>query len=353
MPRNITADDQYRIRQPSSCVISPDGKSIAVVITHSERESLKQKSHIWLVPTSGEEPRQYTRGTGSDRNPRFSPDGGLLAFISSRSGKSEIWTMPTDGGEARQLTELAGTISEIAFSPDGRKLAAIFTPQDEEAKEREQKKKQGKPGHESPKVRVLDRIQYKFDGSGFLPKGRPHLWIVDVKSGRARQLTTDERYEEFSPVFSPDGKSIYFNSNRTKDPDLDLMRVDIWRIPVRGGEIERIRTFDGPATNFSISPDGRWVTFLGTEDPDAGWGLKHTKAWLAPANGGRPTELTSRLDRSCWNLTISDTFGIAPTDAPVWSPDSQWVYFVVSTEGFDGNLLEYFGFTVKITVLSC
>ncbi|MBD3161931.1 MAG: prolyl oligopeptidase family serine peptidase [Candidatus Eisenbacteria bacterium] len=333
MPRPIEAEDLYRIQQPSTCRVSPDGTSVAVVVTQPDRKTLKNRSTIWMVPTDGGKARPFTRSEKSDHTPRFSPDGRTLAFLSSRSGKSEIWTIPVSGGEAEQRTTLEGTVTDLAFSPDGRRIAFTFKPTDEEAREREKMKKRGEPGHESPRVRVIERVFYKLDGAGFLPKGRAHLWVLDLETGRTRQLVSDPRYEEMRPVFSPDGRWIYFSSNRSADPDLDLLRIDIWRVPTRGGEIEKIRTFAGPSDAFSLSPDGRWLAFLGTPDPDAAWGQKHTKLWLVPATGGRPVELTERLDRTCENTTISDTFGIGPTDPPAWSPDGSWIYFAVSNEG--------------------
>lgn len=336
MPRKrmpVQADDIYKIQQPSTCRLSPDRKHLAVVVAQPDKETLKNLSNIWMVPTDGGEPRPFTRGKGGDGNPRFSPDGKSLAFLSARSGKTEVWTMPTDGGEARQLTKLGGMIADFAFSPDGRKIAVIHVPQDPDAKEREEKKKRGEPGAEAPRVRAITRLVYKIDGMGFLPQGRWHIWIVDVETGKAKQLTADDRYDEFSPVWSKDGRWIYFLSNRTTNPDFDLERVFLWRVRVRGGEVERVRTFDGPSGAHSLSPDGKWIAFLGHDDADAPWNTRHTKIWLVPAEGGRPVELAPDLDRGCENSTINDTFGTGSTPPPVWSPDSEWVYFVVSSEG--------------------
>ena len=134
-------------------------------------------------------------------------------------------------------------------------------------------------------MRAITRLFYKLDGAGFIPKGRLHIWIVDVETGKAKQLTADDRYDESSPAWSPDGRWIYFNSNRTADPDFDLERVFIWRIRARGGDVERIRTFDGPSTGFSISPDGKWIAFLGHDDADAPWNTRHTKLWLVRLSG--------------------------------------------------------------------
>ncbi len=350
----IRPEDIYEIRQPFQCRLAPGGDRLVTAVSQPDRKLLKNLSHLWMLrldarspgkpavsaarrsPASEDGPSPacaFTQGNHNEQNPRWSPDGRRIGFLSNRSGKGELWIIPSDGGEAHQLTRLEGNVSDFTWSPDGRRLAVIFTAQDPEAKEREEKKKRGDPGSEAPRVREIRRLFYKLDGTGFLPVGRSHLWIVDAETGRARQLTSDERYDEGEPRFSPDGKGIIFSSNRSRDPDLLFQRVDLWRIPARGGAIEKIRTFDGPSVTPSISPDGQWIAFTGTPDPDAPWNQHHVKLWLVPAAGGRPIELTERLDRSCELSTISDTFGLAGAPPPIWSPDSAWIYFGVTNEG--------------------
>ncbi|MCE9581663.1 MAG: S9 family peptidase, partial [Planctomycetes bacterium] len=237
------------------------------------------------------------------------------------------------GGEARQLTKLGGSVEDFEWSPNGKKLAVIFTKHDDDAKKREEMKKRGEPGSDSPCVREVSRLFYKLDGAGFLPQNRSHLWVVDVGTGKGRQLVKDDKYSEGDAVWSPDGRSIFFVSNRGADPERDFERNDIWRIAAGGGKLVKIRKFAGGASNLSVSPDGKWIAFLGQPDPDAPWNSKHTKVWLIPATGGKPVELSSGLDRSCSNSSISDTFGIPPTPRPSWSPDSRQVAWVLVSEG--------------------
>ncbi|MBI2922743.1 MAG: S9 family peptidase [Planctomycetes bacterium] len=331
----IRPDDIFRLRQPFACRLSPGGDRVLTVVSQPDREQLKNVAHLWVVGVGGNPlpPRQFTHGKHSESNPRWSPDGKSLAFLSGRSGKGEIWTIPADGGEARQLTKLGGSVTDFEWSPNGKKIVASFTPQDADAKEREEKKKKGEPGADSPTVRNISRLFYKLDGAGFLPQGKTHLWLVDAGTGKAKQLTKDDDFSEGNARFSPDGRSIVFLSNRTSDPDRFMDRVDLWRIPARGGRPQKIRKFDGPAHDFSFSPDGRWIAFTGTPEPDAPWNSRHTKLWLIPAAGGRPVELTKGLDRSCENSAINDTFGIPPTPPPSWSPDGRWIAFVVVNEG--------------------
>jgi dipeptidyl aminopeptidase/acylaminoacyl peptidase len=338
MPRRtpIRPEDIYEIHVPTDCQLSPDGRRVATAVARADRDQLKNTTHLWIAEVGGaREPScaQFTQGKHSERMPRWSSDGKTIAFLSTRSERTELWIMPADGGEGRQLTKLEGVIGEFAWSPDGRKLVAAFTARDLEVKEREARKKRGEPGAEAPLVRVVGRLSYKLDGSGFLPQSRTHLFIIDAVTGKARRLTGGNEFSEGEPCFSPDGKWVYFTSNRTADPDRFADREDIWRIPARGGVLEKIRTFGGPAGEPSISPDGRWIAFLGKKDADEPWNQRHTKLWVTPTAGGRPVCLTERLDRTCRNTTISDTAGTGGSSLAVWSPDSRQVYFLVSNEG--------------------
>jgi Tol biopolymer transport system component len=86
----ITFDDLTKIHRISDPQVSPDGKWIAYVQGTVDMEANKTVRHIWLIPTEGGEPRQLTRGEGSDTRPRWCPHGKELAFMSTRGGKSQI-----------------------------------------------------------------------------------------------------------------------------------------------------------------------------------------------------------------------------------------------------------------------
>src|SRR5271169_3470679 len=102
----ITYEDLAKVQRIADPQLSPDGKWIAYEVTVVDLAANKKVSHIWVVSAEGGEPRQLTRGDGSDTRPRWSPDGKSLAFISTRGGSSQVWILPLNGGDAWPLTSL-------------------------------------------------------------------------------------------------------------------------------------------------------------------------------------------------------------------------------------------------------
>ncbi len=272
--RLITAEDLYRIELLFEPRLSPDGKHVIYRIQRVERKTEKKFSNLWLVPVEGGAPRQFTHGDQSDTSPRWSPDGKIIAFLSNRSNKdkpAQIFLIPFDGGEARKLTSIEGEIGEISWSPDGRKLLCTVRKTDADVLEREKDEQKKKLG---VVARHYDRLFYKLDGYGYLPKERTHIWIIDVRTGKGRQITDHPVWDEVNPAFSPDGQSIAFLSNRTADPDQEELD-DLFLQPVSGGEARKLKTPEGAKWYPSFSPDGKWIAFFGVEGKGFGYSYKN------------------------------------------------------------------------------
>jgi dipeptidyl aminopeptidase/acylaminoacyl peptidase len=323
--RKMSAEDLLKLKFVNYVVMSPDESGVMFTASAASDDKKKYFSHIYMINIDGSDLRQYTSGEVADSNPVFSPDGKWIVFTSKRGEKKGIYRMPTGGGEAKLLVDKDGSYSELSVSPDSRKILCIFTKADDVPKGKDGKK-------EEPVCRHITRLFYKLDNSGYLPKDRGHVFIYDIETGEGTQIGRMKNGER-SPVWFPNGRHIAFISNTQRDPDREMLKDDIFVISAKGGKPRKLLKPEGEAVCLSVSPDGKFIAFVGQDDPNDAWGVKNLHVWKVPVSGGRAIDLTSKLDRMALDLTISDTGESDGLMTPHWSPDGRKLYFLMSDSG--------------------
>src|SRR5262245_25235421 len=205
--RTLTLDDLGRMKDVRDPQCSPDGKSVAFVVSTTDVKEDKSSSHIWQVGIDGRGERQVTASQESESSPRFSPDGKYLSFTSSRPGKArgnQVWLLDRSGGEAMQLTEVKGRLSAYEWSPDSKRLALVVGDPDPDAETNAPGEGTtgggggaatgsagGGRGGRVPKPIVIDRYKYKQDGQGYLLSGRhSYVYLFDIATKKLDRLTT-------------------------------------------------------------------------------------------------------------------------------------------------------------------
>jgi Tol biopolymer transport system component/predicted Ser/Thr protein kinase len=191
--------------------ISPDGKWVVYA----------KQGDLFLQSVTGQTAINLTNDAHGNAMPAFSPDGEQIAFRSSRNGGG-IFVMGRTGESVRRVTEQGWY---PAWLPDARHLVISTN---------------GPPGPES------------------VPVNRADLLTVDVTTGETRPLVTG--YYASQPRVSPHGQRVAYWALRTDMPDKN--NRDIWTVPVGGGTA--VRVTDHPANDWNPvwAPDGRWLYFL-------------------------------------------------------------------------------------------
>jgi dipeptidyl aminopeptidase/acylaminoacyl peptidase len=321
--RNLAIDDLFQIKDVAEAQVSPEGKWVAYTVGSTNLKEEKSEGQIWMVPTAGGDPAPMTAKGSSASHPRWSPDGGYLAFLSARGeSKTQVWLLDRNGGDSQQLTEVRQGVQSYEWSPDGRKLLLLIkdpSPEDlAAAKDEEQGVKPARPRTQPPWV--IDRLQTKRDYEGYLDRRRTHLYVFDVAQKKLAQITSGD-YDDTQPAWSPDGRFIAFVSNRDKEPDATF-NTDLWLVaadnPDQGKTMIRLTHNPGEDEQPAWSPDGKWITYITTTSPELIWyGIRQLA--IVSAQGGAPQLLTKKLDRNVGN--------------PRFAPDGKSIYFIWEDSG--------------------
>jgi dipeptidyl aminopeptidase/acylaminoacyl peptidase len=262
--RGVTPEDYLSFKFVGDPHLSPDGKSVAYVLTVIDQKKNRRESSIWIVPADGSvAPRRLTADNSSSNSPRWSPDGKTLAFLSARSTdsspsetpKSQIYLLSmSGGGEGVALTKLKNSVQSYQWSPDGTRIVLVSSsgPLDGIA-----------PADRKSDVRHYTHIQYKFNDTGWYDDKRRHLWVVNVASGETKQLTDGQDWNDLDPQWSPDGTRIAFVSNRTGKAYDDDHDTDVWTVAAAGGPLSKISDHAFEDENPRWSPDGSQILFTG------------------------------------------------------------------------------------------
>ena len=263
-----------------------------------------------------------TTGPGEDTEAAWSPNGRQIAFQSDRSGTLGLYVLDTSTAETRPLVTHPGHACFPAWSPDGRWIVYSYA---------------------------------HFTATGF--EGQPNgynLFLVPTEGGEPRRLT-EGLHRDYCPAFAPDGKTIWFCSDRDRRKDDNA--VGLYTIRVDGGDPVQVcgqagrdRAFCEPC----LSPDGRtlvcsrlrgfrdnWTIHLASLDNPADTvpltdprGAFYSPQW---SPGGATLACTGfEAGNPGWGVYLIDArtarrlrvvCGPGNSRSPVWSPDGRQLVF--------------------------
>ncbi|MFN4182249.1 MAG: DPP IV N-terminal domain-containing protein, partial [bacterium] len=331
--RFIQAEDLFQFRFVASPQISPDGEKVIVPVKVIDSGKNRYLSHLWMIDVKMAETQQFTFGEVLDSSPLWSPDGKYLAFLRTdlREKQTQVWLIPAYGGEARQLTHWEeGSIGELSWSPDGKRLVCSFRRVHPDWT-KEARKKREQEGKSHP-PRIITRIHFRLEGLGFKDLFQ-HIYLIDAHTGETKKIT-DGNYEDFSPCFSPDGKWVFFLSNRSDDPENKPYEVDIWQVSLDGKKLRKIPTPAGYKSHLSFSSNGKWLAYIGVETREDPWMPRNARIYAVELQSGIIRCLSEAVDRYVGNVTLTDMReAFTGGENLVWSEGGDCIYALVSDRG--------------------
>ncbi len=311
-PNRLTIElflDWEMVRAPQ---VSPDGKQIVYSRRWTDKVNDKYEDEIWIMDADGGRNRFLVKGTG----PAWSPDGKRIAYIApGQPTGAQIFLKWIDAPGETQLTRLERGPSNLAWSADGKHIAFnMMVPANPGLTVKMPARPSGAKWVDPP--RVVDRLSYRGDGSGWRPEGFTHIFAISDQGGTARQLTNGD-YQHGAPEWVPNSQTIVFSGVRKPDAEYIRGGQEIYAVNLAGGPIRALTDRDGPDLNPKVSPDGRLIAYTGFDQNNDTYNVAHL--YLMNVDGSGKRMLTGDFDRVPNGL--------------FWSEDSGGVYFTAEDRG--------------------
>jgi dipeptidyl aminopeptidase/acylaminoacyl peptidase len=303
--RAMTIVDLLNLPNISDPQLSPSGGQVAYVQSETDWKNNRRVTHIWRVNRDGSGTVQLTRGERGESNPRWSPDGTTLAFVTRRDGDevNQIYLLSTGGGEARRLTKHDTAVRSIAWSPDGRLIYFVAAdPKTAELKDREKAK---------------DDV-YAFDEN----YQQDHLWKVTVATAAEERVTSGD-FSISSYNLSRDGTRIAHH--RAPNPLFGYsLHGEVWVMDASGANAVQLTKNSVPEGGATLSPDNSRVLFTAQAN-EKFEPYYNANIFVVAAAGGPARDLTATVGHEI--------------ESADWSKDGRAIFFVANM-GVHGELFE-------------
>ena len=345
---------------PTRLLRSPDLSATHVVFEYA--------NDIWVAARTGGEARRLTSFQGQEANPRFSPDGGWIAFSAQYGGNTDVYVVAAGGGEPRRLTWHPGGDLVQGWTPDGQRVvfasgrtnapagAKFWTVGLDADFPRPLPMPRADQGAFSPDGRRFAyRMVTPWDEEWRNYRGgqnRP-IWILDMDDHDLVEVGPWDRSDDQQPVWV--GETVYFLSDRD-------WAMNVWAYDTDSREVRQVTRF----TDFdvkSLGTDGKALVieqagWLHTVDPATGQvqrldvNVRGDFPWLMPSWEDVSSRLTNARLSATGKRAIFEARGdifTVPADkgdwrnltatpgtserTPAWSPDGKWVSWFSDASG--------------------
>lgn len=292
--------------------IAPDGRQVVYTRRWTDKINDKYEDELWIVDADGNRNRFLAKGSQA----AWSPDSKRIAYVAPGQPQgAQIFVKWLDAPGETQLTRMESAPTNLAWSPDGQHIAFNMVVHGNPGfKIKMPERPTGAKWVEPP--RVVDRLNYRNDGSGWRPDGFAHIFVISDEGGTPRQLT-DGDFQHGAPEWMRDSQRIVFSAVRKDNAEYLRGGGDVYVASLAGGPIRQFTDRNGPDTNPTVSPDGQLIAYTGFDQNDNTYNVSHL--YLMNSDGSNKRVLTADFDSTPAGL--------------IWAEDGSGIYFATEDRG--------------------
>jgi len=280
----LAVDDLAGIDVVSEACLSPDGRLVACSVVRLDPERDREIAELSFLPADeGETPPRVAPVSG--RSPRWSPDGGAVAFVDSEGAETRVYLVEMPAGRPRELVSFAGGTGPAAWSRDGARIAFSAAP---------------------------------------VPGGARRIAVVELETGAARVVPGDDGDDDTAPTWSPDGALAFARAPLRPPATGPRSEILVWRSGDATGP-RPLPTGLAFAACPSWSPDGDQLACVGTLGPRLGLQDPCLQPWVVPRGGGSARLVAAE--------GIAGVIVAAAPEGPIWSADGKRIFFRAASAG--------------------
>ncbi|WP_188205963.1 S9 family peptidase [Alkalibacillus aidingensis] len=329
--RLVEAQDIFHISSLTDPRYSPDRSEALFVKTEIDEKDNKYFSNLYHYDVNTKQTTQWTFGKDRVSNPRWSPDGNSIIFLSNRDEKNQLYLMSRHGGEAKQITDEEHGVSRAEFSPDGTRIAlqtSIKLSELEADSSDEEEKDQ------LPKPTVINRMKYKADGAGVLEEKFQQIKLLDLNNEEVEVIKQGKQNYAFQTWIND--QQFVYSTDEEENQDFNFNH-EVYIYHLKSQSDLKLFTEEGYASGFTPSPNGEHLLFahMGRTYKNA----THMEVYAYHLSSGVTACLTEGLDAPVGDFVVADTQQQPVLRPVIWASNEEF-YLPVSNHG---NVVLYYG----------
>ncbi len=257
--------DIFSLEYASDPQISPDGKHIVYIRNSNDIMVDSKRRSLWLIDAKTKQQSPLFSDEKQYSQPRWSPDGSKIAFVSNLTGSYQIHVHYLKHNRTAQVSQLQQSVSNLTWSPDG-KLLAFSAKVAGKATSFAKMPAKPKGAKWAEPVVVIDKAYYQADGRGLIKPGYNHIFVLPSDGGTPRQLTSGDFHHRGKMAWTSDGQAIVFSANRIKDWEYKRLEGDLFQVSLKDGALTQLTNEPGKESTPAFSPNGKTLAYLSTSN---------------------------------------------------------------------------------------